>query len=91
MATPCDFCGGTTKKHAGGCPFGPTDAGEADAGNRGRGHVHDYKPNGSRTGPVVRERRGLRWVKVQTTYYYERCNVANCPQPDRVVPQTRDV
>jgi hypothetical protein len=91
MATPCDFCGGTTRKHAGGCPFGPTDAPRADPGNKHKGHRHDYKPNGTREGPVTRERRGLRWVKVRTTYYFEHCGVPDCPQPDRTTTSTRDV
>lgn len=88
MATPCDFCGGTMKKHLGDCPFGPTDAGTADPGKRGKGHQHDYKPNGSQQGPVQKEWQGLRRVRFRVTYYFERCNAEGCPQPDRVVPRT---
>jgi len=82
-----------------GCPDDP-DLGEKlseilrggggkEAGKKG--HVHVYKPNGTKKGPVTTERRGLRKVKVRTTFYFERCAEPGCPQPDRVTTTTEDL
>lgn len=80
-----------------GCPDDPDLArklsdilkgGSQEAGKKG--HTHVYKPNGTRKVEST-ERRGLRKVRIRTTYYFERCDEPGCDNRDRVTTTTEDL
>lgn len=87
-------CGGIGK-HLGDCDCADAPrkrekaSSGGDSGKKAKNHRHVYTTVKTTKGPVARERQGLRWVKYQTTFYFEHCSEAGCPQPDRVVPHTQ--